>query len=58
MTNAKPQLKLGDRVSPYGRVVAIMLLNGERYYFFVGKGESVAMMPACAITVPPDKEKP
>jgi hypothetical protein len=43
--------KLGTRLKPYGKLVAIALLSGERYYFFVdSKGDS-SMIPAIAIEV-------
>ena len=42
-------LDIGQVVKPYGRVVAIMLTGGERYYFFIDKHKTVSMMPACSI---------
>jgi len=41
-------LPLGTVVKPYGKLGMIAWL-GERYYFFVGEDNSVAMVPACEI---------
>jgi len=42
-------LKLGTVVKPYGKVSAVGFISGERYYWFVDKYGSVAMMPASAV---------
>jgi hypothetical protein len=38
-------LQLGTVVKPYGKVIAIAFIGGERYYF-MRDGSSIAMMPA------------
>lgn len=40
-----PPLPLGSRVSPYGKVQAVGLTGGERYYWMVNDDGDVAMMP-------------
>jgi hypothetical protein len=44
MVPAKPMF-IGDTHKVYGKLAAIALLSGEKYYFFV-KGRDVSMMPA------------
>ena len=42
-------LELGTVVNPYGKIVAVAWITGERYYFLIAKNKSVAMMPACSL---------
>ena len=44
MVPAKPMF-IGDKHRVYGKLAAIALLSGEKYYFFV-KGRDVSMIPA------------
>ena len=48
MSKLKSYLELGKVYRPYGKLGAVALLQGERYYFFVDKG-TVSMMPACSV---------
>jgi len=48
-------LEIGKHYKPYGKLAAIAVLSGERYYFFV-KGRSVAMMPSDAVERGVEKE--
>ncbi len=45
-------LKLGKTYKPYGKLAAIRYADGERYYFFVDKHGSFAMMPALMFDPP------
>ncbi len=45
----KPPLEIGLTVSPYGKIAAIMLTGGERYYFLIDEVGTVSMMPASVI---------
>jgi hypothetical protein len=45
--SADGMLPIGTK-TPWGKIVAVALLSGERYYFMV-KGSDVAMMPADAV---------
>ncbi len=38
-------LKLGDKTKEFGKVVAIGITGGERYYWFK-KGNIISMIPA------------
>lgn len=40
---------LGTIVKPYGKVCAVLALQGERYYMLLGKRGEVSMMPGFAI---------
>lgn len=42
-------IPLGVVVKPYGKVGAVMVISGERYYFLVDRRGGVAMMPADVI---------
>jgi hypothetical protein len=44
-TLSKEPLPLGTVVKPWGKIGAILLTAGERYYL-LHKGKDVAMMPA------------
>jgi len=48
---ARPPLKLGTRIKPYGRIVAVGngVSLGERYYWLIDKHGCVSMMPATEI---------
>jgi len=37
---------------PYGKVVAVGMIEGERYYWFVDKHGTVSMIPAVAVEKP------
>lgn len=41
-------IEIGANVEPWGKVAAIGFLQGERYYWFIGKDEVVSMIPASA----------
>lgn len=43
--NWKPVIPMGEVIKPYGKVVAILLLTGERYYHLVDDDGNVSMMP-------------
>ncbi len=45
-------LSLGDTAKPYGKVVAVGMIEGERYYWFVDKHGTVSMIPAVAVEKP------
>ena len=46
----RPIVPLGTRVPPYGEVVAVGAVSGERYYWLVkDRGRAAAMMPADVI---------
>ena len=40
---------LGETVKPYGRIVAVGCLKGERYYWLVDQHKTVSMMPAVIV---------
>lgn len=40
-----PTPALGDSVKPYGEVVAVGTINGEKYVWFVHDDGAVAMIP-------------
>ena len=46
--DTRAPLALGTVVKPYGKVAAVGIIDGERYYWIVGQGVS-AMMPASEI---------
>lgn len=48
-------LRLGQRVSPYGKVAAVGTTGGERYYWFVDKWHCVSMIPANCVEPQPEK---
>lgn len=39
-------IEIGANVEPWGKVAAIGFLQGERYYWFIGKDDVVSMIPA------------
>lgn len=45
----RPVLDVGKTVKPYGKIAAIMLTGGERYYFLIDKHGVVSMIPALVI---------
>lgn len=45
MTNPEP-LMLGTVVKPWGKIGAVLLTDGERYYHLIDKHGMVSMMPA------------
>ena len=38
-------LKLGSKTK-YGKVVGVTFTGGERYYFLMGKGGTISLLPA------------
>lgn len=50
-TNPNPPLPLGTVVKPYGKLGAILLTGGERYYLF-SKERCVSMIPAFMVDPP------
>lgn len=44
-----PVIPLGTRVGPYGKICAILLLQGERYYHLIDRHGGVSMMPQEAL---------
>jgi hypothetical protein len=42
-------LPLGAVIKPYGKIAAVGLTGGERYYWLIGKHGDVVMMPADVI---------
>ena len=40
------RLHCGDSVRPYGKVVAVMVTGGERYYMLMDKHKTVSLMPS------------
>lgn len=50
-------VKLGSK-TPYGKVVAVGLIGGERYYWMIGRGQGVSMMPADVIEPKPKPYRP
>ena len=44
--------RIGARLSPYGKIVAIGSLSGERYYWFIDEHGAVAMLPAAVVEAP------
>jgi hypothetical protein len=42
-------LPLGAVIKPYGKIAAVGLTGGERYYWMIGKHGDVVMMPADVI---------
>lgn len=42
-------IPLGARVPIYGKVSAVGIISGERYYWLIADNGTVSMMPACMI---------
>jgi len=42
-------LALGTQVANLGKIEAVGVVSGERYYWLVGLGGVVSMMPACQV---------
>lgn len=42
----RPCLAIGTVVKPYGKIAAVGILSGERYYWLIDKQKTVSMMPA------------
>jgi hypothetical protein len=42
-------LRIGEWYAPWGKLVMVGSLQGERYYWFVDAFGSISMMPACAV---------
>jgi hypothetical protein len=52
----KMLIALGTIVTPHGRVAAVGVLRGERYYWMIDHAGTVSMMPAIVIVThtPPE----
>jgi len=42
-------LSLGTKIANMGKIGAVGIIEGERYYWLVGLGGVVSMMPACVV---------
>lgn len=42
-------LEIGSTVKPWGEIIAIAFLSGERYYFLQAKHGGISMMPWSAV---------
>ena len=45
-TRETPFVPIGTNVKGYGKVSAILITSGERYYLLTGKKNTVSLMPA------------
>ncbi len=52
-----PALSIGTKVRPWGKISAIALLSGERYYFLLDRYEGVSMMDAATVEAMAKGEK-
>jgi hypothetical protein len=50
-------IKLGSTVKPYGTVVGVGMISGERYYWFTDHRGVVSMMPAIVVETIPATNK-
>lgn len=42
-------LDIGSEVKPYGKVAAVGVTGGERYYWLIDRNDCVSMVPAATI---------
>lgn len=40
---------IGKNVDPWGKIVAIGNISGERYYWFIARNGGISMMPQSAV---------
>ena len=52
----KSKWRIGDWVKPWGKIVAMGRIGGERYYFMIANANSpssITMLPECAMPKKP-----
>lgn len=45
LKSPNPPLQLGSIVNPWGKVAAVVLTGGERYYMLIRDNNSVSFLP-------------